>query len=177
MANDPVLPDLTPEQEELLRNRHRAEFEAEMVEKAKTEPVEQKQDEEHVYTNMTNSDYEIPDLGIRSPNGKNFRPETFKPYETKNLRKLYKLKEIRDSKYLLLAIENGQLKKGTVPRHEIEKLQDPLAVTAAQNAGRDFTFVDPLSGDESGPGRRHFDVKLRELQEKDRLEDERTKKK
>jgi hypothetical protein len=162
------MPDLTPEQYEAVRRRVLAE---EGLDKQDEKlQVKVKAEEEFVFTNTTNTDVSIEDLGIRSPSGQ-FRSEVFAPYECKNLREYYTPKEIAKSKYLILAQKKDMIKKGRWTKDQLASNDDPLALMARSNP--DGTFTDPR---EVGNSPNHFDQKLRELQEKDAREDQETRK-
>jgi hypothetical protein len=170
MANV-AFPELTDEEYALVRERVLREVGIEKVVSEKTEAVAPVAEEDvYVYTNTQNADLTIDDLGIKSPSGQ-FSPEVFSPYETKNLREIYSRRELKASKYLLVAVKKGFLKKGEIKREELEKNTDVLTKLARNNPEGSFTDPVPVGG-----GDDHFDKKYRELQERDEKEDKETRK-
>ena len=138
--------ELSPEQEQALREKHRREFEAELAAKAtEGDP------DEHVYTNMRpNRRLVLNDLGTRS--GNTFERETFEPGEVKDLGQFYRPRDIRASRHLVRMQKAGHIKKG---RHEaVAVVDDPLTRLTASHEGQDGTFKDPLSG------KRSYDLEL-----------------
>lgn len=178
-----VLPDLTPEQMELLRERFRVE------EGLCTVGEDEKQisvsgvykdsvnySKSAVFTNATAGLLIIDDLGIKSPNGR-FTPETFQPYETKDLRRLYNPRELRKSKYLVIAQEPNELNNncplllsGEYSKKEIVNRvgEDTLAALAAANPKG--SFEDPEFG------KTEYDKRLLEVEKREHQEDLETRK-
>lgn len=146
---DPTLPELTSEQEQLLRERFRQELLAEMAASGSADAVIN----DCIFTNMRDREIVLPDLGMRS--GKDaFTPESFQPGEQKDLSERYTRREIRASKHLTIR----RLREDLLPgRHQVDLVVDPFAVRAKANP--DGTFSDPLYG------RRRYDLKLQKAQE------------
>lgn len=139
-TSDVVMPKLTQEQEDVLRERFRQEALAAAAVAAKVA-----EDEEGVYTNVTPQAQYVHDLGWKT--GDIFSAECFAPSETKDLRQghggSYKLREIRASKHLAkMSVPGGPLAKGRVA---VDASLKDLFGDASKNvsAGR---FDDPLSG-------------------------------
>lgn len=197
--NEHKIPDLTPEQLELLRARFALELGVSAEDLPKVAAIlAQRSASDNgesvpvvsvessypvadyskaaVFTNATMGILVIDDLGIKSPSGR-FTPETFNPYETKDLRKLYTPRELRSSKYLVLAQEpspnnNNQplLLPGRVSKEDILARvgSDSLASLAIQNP--EGSFADPEFG------KTDFDKKLVALEKKEHDEDLKTQK-
>lgn len=144
------LSDLTPEQKARLREQLAAEDGT--VAAAAADP------DEGVYTNITRRRQIVADLGKRL--GDRFIPESIKPRTTVDLKRRYKLREIRSSDCLrkMCDVEENPkapLRKGRVPIPDM--VEDPLAARARLNP--EGTFSDPRFGE------RPYDVKLRELED------------
>jgi hypothetical protein len=156
------LPKLSPEQDQLMREKYRAELAAESA-------AAEQGEEKHVYTNITSRRIVLGDLGTRS--GNSFSPETFDPGETKDLRELYRLSEIKRSRHLKLNLKaslefpEGKLVKG---ERQVQKKVDPLGAMAtnfeeleARGIQGSNSFGDPLSG------QRYYDRELKKVQAKE----------
>lgn len=124
--------------------------------------------EEWGFTNVTNTDLTVSDLGFASPNG-SFSAEMFRPGEYKNLRTMYSVKELRHSKALTLVQQQGMLMKGKFTKEELEKRWDtPLLRMARANADTESAFKDPTTDN-------YYDGKLKELQANEQKEDDESK--
>lgn len=123
--------------------------------------------EEWIFTNVSNGEVLVQDLGYRSPSGM-FSPETFKVNETKDLAKKYSRRELRQSKSLIIATDDMKVlvrgaKQMTAPSQDP---QEPLKRAALANKDSEAAFQDPTKN--------VFDDKYDELLKKEQREDERT---
>lgn len=178
-----VLPDLTHEQMEVLRKRFKMEeglgedggkLQEISISGVYTDPIDYSKGA--VFTNATAGLLIIDDLGIKAPNGR-FTPETFQPYETKDLRRLYNSRELRRSKYLIIAQESNELNNncplllpGVHTKEEIVKRvgEDTLASLATANPKG--SFEDPEFG------KTDYDLRLVEIERREHQEDLETRK-
>lgn len=166
-----VLPELTPEQEALLRKR----FQLEMGIGDVTQPTTPSEGaDEFIYTNVTSGDLIIPDLGFKLPNDQ-FEPIVFKAGQTVNLRQTYKRREILASRYLIVALIQGLVVKGPGTPAQRKQTEDPLVIRAREYVGSSEAFADPypLALNE-GDGETEYDKKLAELRRKEIAENQST---
>jgi len=120
--------------------------------------------EQWIFTNHTDTQVVIQDLGYGAPGGQ-FSAESFKPGETKNLAERYSLRELRRSHSLRIAVDDMKcLTRGSKADAPAEH---PLSRLAKQNKNMEGAWQDPT--------RNIFDDKMDELKEKEKAEDERTK--
>lgn len=135
-----------------------------------SKPVEIKEDPKDiwVFTNLSDGEVVIQDLGYKSPGGM-FSPEVFKPREEKDLAKKYSKRELRASKSLVIAVdEMGLLKRGHKSDADVIKGGDNALLRAATaNKEMESAFQDPT--------RNVFDEKYDEMLKKEVKEDDRTK--
>lgn len=119
------------------------------------------------FRNISGGDVVLQDLGYKAPSGM-FSPEIIKIGETKDLNRKYSALELQNSKSLVIALEEMKL---LVPAEtpETDQVVDPLRSLTSKNKGIEgASFQDPTVN--------VFDEKLNELREKERREDEDTKK-
>lgn len=146
-----TVPELTAEQEQLLRERFQRE-----------DQVQATAAGEWVRTNVTTERQFIPDLGIKA--GEAFYAEHLAPGEVKDLAQKYRIRELKASKFLQIQTDNGNLAKGHV---NVERKIDPFKSHAMLNPTG--TVRDPLSG------QRPYDLKLKELRDKELEQDMETR--
>lgn len=146
VTKEAVLPDLTPEQDALLKARYAKEFGVNLDAQGRPSvdtDLGPESAEDFVFTNMLNADLMIPDLGIKTPDG-GFEPHSFKPNETVNLRTVYKRREITASKYLQICIRDGKIVKGKPSIEQTNRAEDPLVTKVKSNMGQEGAFSDPF---------------------------------
>lgn len=151
MSDSDKMPDISPAQEVLLKKRFAVEMGVEvdaagnrvLSKDASPEATEVKP-LATVYTNLTATKLTIADLGFKIPDG-SFTSEEFEPYETKDLGRFYKPREIRASKMLMkmLTSKPPMLAEGVVSKEDIRKHMTPLARMAEGGEGQAITFTDP----------------------------------
>jgi len=185
MANDSKsdLPELSPAQELALKQKFAKEegliLDTEghvlLTAPVETAPVEAAQAQDMVWTNLTNSDLIINDLGQKI--GDEFISEVFKPFETKDLSVIYKAREVRQSKSLRRYESDSppKIARGTISADDPRRRLSQLARMAKENEGKAVTFTDPehpplrgVTGEPMG----EYDKKLAEVIAKDQREDQ-----
>lgn len=149
-----------------LSNKDRAALLDELRKEVAQEAKPVSDPDEGVYTNIGEGKQYIADLGIKT--GDAFSAEVFERGECKDLKDIYRLREIRSSKHLVKQSKptpehpfGYPLAKG---RHQVDSTsRDPLAQAALARL-KGGSFDDPLEG------QRPYDKRLQELVDNDNKE-------